>query len=75
MIIEINDTLINIDNMCSAKKVYQDTDNPGQLKPCLYITFLNGKTESIEFKNNEDMQVGYHTIRLFETVTNKNKIK
>lgn len=73
MIVEINDTLININNVCSAKKCYQTTDEPGRLKPSLHISFINGKTEIIQFKNNEDMQVGYHTIRLFETVINKNK--
>lgn len=75
MIVEINDTLVNLTNFCTAKKCYQDADAPGRLNPCLYITFLNGKTESIEFKNDHDMQVGYETIRLFETVANKNTKK
>lgn len=75
MIVEINDTLVNIDNICTAKRCFQDTDNPGRLKPCIYITFLNGKTESIEFKNDHDMQVGYQTLRLFETTISKNRNK
>lgn len=75
MIVEINDTLVNIANLCSAKKCYQTTDEPGTLKPSLHISFINGKTEIIEFKSVEDMQVGYQTLRLFETVTSRNTKK
>lgn len=77
MIVEINDTLVNIDNICTAKRYYQITKTPGQPEmkdyPRIYITFLNGKSETIDFANVEDMEVGYHTLRLTETVIKRKK--
>lgn len=71
MIVEINDTLVNIDNVCTSKRCYQTDDDTDKLIPSLLITFVGGKSEFISFKSVEDMNVGYQTLRLFETVTNK----
>ena len=78
MIIEINNTLVNTDNICSVKRYYAITDRRGNpimnyLSPRLYITFLNGKSETIIFNNVEDLEAGYQTLKFCETVINKNK--
>lgn len=58
-IINANGTLINLDNVCTLKRYYQITKEPGSVDKKdyfrFYITFLSGKAESIEFDSEEQM--------------------
>ncbi|WP_094570759.1 hypothetical protein [Mucilaginibacter xinganensis] len=65
MMIEINDTLVNIDNVCSAKRFPNEK--------MLLVKFRDGLSEEIKFKNRDELEVGYQTLRLCETVIHKNR--
>ena len=74
MIVEINDTLVNLDNVCLAKRYYQitkDPMNPGIMKdkPRLCIEFIGGKSETINFNTTEQLESAYNKIKLIETET------
>lgn len=75
MIVEINDILINTNSICTAKRCRKTTDMSGEIEYCLELNFTNGKTELLVFKNEEARDIGYQTLRLFETVINKNRKK
>lgn len=70
MLIEINDILVNTSNICTVKRYNAlSTD-----KTELIIAFVNGKSEVINFKTIEDLQVAYQTLKLCETVVKLKKI-
>ena len=73
MIVEINDILINTDSICTAKPCRKTEYYSSYIEYCLELNFTNGKRELLVFKNEADRDTGYHTLRLFETVINKNK--
>lgn len=69
MIIEINDTLVNTDNICSARRYPQTSDRNGIIIKChLYIEYIGGQNISIGFDSIDDLNVGYLTLKLCETV-------
>lgn len=72
MIVEINDILINTDSICTAKRCRHTTDD-NALEYCIEMYYNTGKTELLVFKSAEARDVGYHTLRLFETVINKKR--
>lgn len=63
----INDTLVNLDNVCTMKRYYRITKDPmisGVMKDDfrLYITFTGGKSETIYFDNAEQMDSIFNSI-------------
>lgn len=70
MIIEINNTLVNTDNICSARKYLETTDTNFRIIQCylLYIEHTGGKSTSIYFDSIDGLNVGYLTLKLCETV-------
>lgn len=77
MMIEINNVIVNTSNICMAAKFYpQNKTNPEHPNidyPRIAITFVSGHTYNIAFDNIDQMEVGYQTLKLCETVINNKK--
>jgi len=57
--VDLNGTLVNVDNICTAKRYYQTTKTPGQPDKKdyfrVYIEFIGGLKKTIEFDETEKM--------------------
>lgn len=75
MIVEIGGMLVNTDSICTVKRCRYEKDNDSGFNYCLEMYYNTGKTELISFPNEADRDIGYQTLRLFETVVNKTRTK
>lgn len=62
MIVEIGDTLVNTDNICSVRKV-----NDKQLS----IEFIGSAWSIVDFADKQELEVAYQTLKFVETVIKK----
>lgn len=68
MIVKLNGTLVNTDNICTAKMYYTITKDPinggKEPYPRIYITFVGGKSETINYQDEELMIKQFENIKL-----------
>lgn len=70
MILEFNETLVNVHNICSCKRYYQITKTPGLPEKKDYfrmdVMFIGvDKSIMIEFKSAEQMDEAYNKLRQY----------
>lgn len=72
MLVKINDTLVNLDNVCFMERRYQITNKPDEPEMRdnfrISITFVNDKTISVEFKDKRDLDLTYELLNQSATV-------
>lgn len=75
MIVEIGDTLVNTDNICSIDKIFKSYSLSRPTKEYdvfwLQISFVNGKIKDISFTDKQSLEVAYQTLKFVETVIKK----
>lgn len=63
MIVNLNGTLVNTDNICTAKMYYQITRTPGEPEKKdylrIHVVFIGGHKDSIEFDTKADMELAF----------------
>lgn len=73
MIVNLNDTLVNLDNVCHMERRYQMTADPmipGIMKDRfrISIAFVDGKTNTVYFDSRQDLDNAYDQIQLLARV-------